>query len=112
MLKSFQYAAQGIKDALRTEPNLRFHFLASILVICAGIYLKLNLIEISILVLTIFFVVALELINTIVEKVVDMHSKEISEEARVIKDISAGAVFLGAFASVVIATLIFLPKLF
>lgn len=110
--KSFQYAFRGIKDALKSEPNLRFHFLASVVAVSFAIYLKFNLGEFTILVLTIFFVFILELVNTIVEKLVDMHSKEISEEARVIKDISAGVVLLGAVASLVIGTLLFLPKLF
>jgi len=110
-LKSFRYAFNGVKDALKSEPNLRIHFLLSILVVILALYLKFDQKELSILVLTIFFVIILELINTIIEKLVDMHSKEISEEARVIKDISAGIVLLGAIASIIIASFLFLPKL-
>ncbi len=111
MYKSFKYATQGIKDALKSEPNLRFHFLASLIVVSVAIYLKFNLEEFTILTLTIFFVITLELINTIVEKLVDMYSKEISESARVIKDISAGIVLIGAVGSIIIGLLLFLPKL-
>lgn len=106
-LKSFQYAFRGIKDALKSEPNLRIHFLASIVVMIFAIYLNFNFTEFSILFLTIFFVISLELVNTIVEKLVDLNSKEISEEARVIKDISAGVVLLGAIASVIIGFSLF-----
>lgn len=111
MLKSFQYAFNGIKDALKSEPNLRFHFLASTIVIILAIYLKFNFVEFSVLILTIFFVITLELINTIVEKLVDMHSKEISNEARIIKDISASVVLLGATASLIIGCFLFLAHL-
>ncbi len=110
-LTSFGYAVQGIKDAFKSEPNLRFHFLASFIVISFASYLKFNIIEFSILILTIIFIIALELINTVIEKLVDMYSKEISESARVIKDISAGIVLIGAFGSIIIGVLLFLPKL-
>lgn len=110
--KSFTYAIQGVKDALISEPNLRFHFMASMLAILVAIYLKFNSYEFSILILTIFFVFTLELVNTIIEKLVDMHSKEITEEARIIKDISAGVVLLGAIASLFIACFLFISKLF
>lgn len=112
MLKSFNYAIRGIKDALKTEPNLRFHFLFSIIIIATAVYLKLNSVELSVLVITIFFVICLELANTIIEKVVDQHSKTITEEARIIKDISAGMVLLGAIASIIIGLILILPKLF
>ncbi len=111
MLNSFKYAIRGIRDALKSEPNLRFHFLASVLVIISAFYLNFDFREVTILFLTIFFVFTLELVNTIIEKLVDMHSKEISEEARIIKDISAGVVLLGAISSIIIASFLFLPKL-
>ena len=111
MVNSFRYAINGIKDALKSEPNLRFHFLVSVVAVILALYLKFDFKELSILILTIFFVITLELINTIVEKLVDMHSRETTEEARVIKDISAGIVLLGAVVSVIIASFLFLPKL-
>jgi diacylglycerol kinase len=112
MYKSFKDAFHGIRDAFRSELNLRIHFLATILAVVLAFYLKFNLTEFAILTLTIFSVVIFELINTVVEKLVDMHSLEISEEARIIKDISAGAVLLSAIMAAIIGLLLFLPKLF
>lgn len=112
MQKSFRDAIRGIGDALKSEPNLRIHFLASILVTILAVFLKFNTTEFVILILTVFFVIILELINTVVEKLVDMHSLEISEEARIIKDISAGVVLLSAIMAITIGALLFLPKLF
>ena len=111
MLNSFRYAISGIKEAFKSELNLRFHFLAMLIVLFFAFLLEFTALEYVTLILTISFVISLELINTIVEKLVDMHSKEISEEARIIKDISAGVVLLGAIASVFIACLLFIPKL-
>lgn len=110
--KSFQYAFRGIKDALKSEPNLRFHFLASVAVVILAVYLKFNTTEFAVLVLTIFLVLVLEFINTAIEKLSDIVHPEQSEKIRIIKDISAGVVLLGAVASLVIGTLLFLPKLF
>ncbi len=110
-LKSFKFALNGIKDAFKSEPNLRIHFLASFFVIVFAIYLKFTILEFSLLILTIFSVIILELVNTIVEKIVDLHSLEISEEARIIKDMSAGTVLLGAIMSVIVGLCLFLPKL-
>lgn len=111
MLKSFKYAIRGVKDALKSEPNLRFHFVMAIVVFVLAIILKFNRTELMILIITIFFVIILELINTTIEQIVDLHSKEISEEARQIKDISAAVVLLGAVVSIIVAFFLFLPKL-
>lgn len=110
-LKSFKHAFDGLKDAIKSEPNLRFHFLMALLVLVAAYILKFDLKEFTILVITISYVISLELINTLIEKIVDLHSKEISEAARVIKDISAGVVLLGAISSIIIGALLFLPKI-
>jgi len=111
MLASFKYAINGIKDALKSEPNLRFHFFSAIIVFVFATFLKFSNFELAILVLTIFFVIGLELVNTTIEKIVDLHSKEKSEEARAIKDISAAVVLLGAISSLIIGGILFLPKL-
>jgi len=111
MQKSFRYALTGVKDALQSEPNLRFHFFVAIIVFVLAIFLKFTNFELALLIITISMVIVLELVNTAVEKIVDLHSKEISDEARTIKDISAAVVLLGAIASILIGFLLFLPKL-
>jgi len=57
-------------------------------------------------------VLALELVNTAVERVVDLVTKEFHPLAKQAKDIAAGAVLLYAILSVVIGCIIFLPKMF
>lgn len=111
MLKSFLNAFRGVKDALKSEHNLRIHFLASILVFVLAYFLKFTPIEFAILTLTVFFIITLELINTIIEKIMDIASPEISEKVRIIKDISASVVLFGAIASIIITIFLFVPKL-
>lgn len=111
MLQSFKYAFKGVSDALKSEHNLRFHFLASTIAIILAIFLKFNTTEFAILTLTIFIVIILEFINTAVEKLSDIVHPEKSEKVRIIKDISAAVVLLGAIASLFIACFLFIPKL-
>lgn len=112
MLNSFKYAINGIKDAIESELNLRFHFIMAFLAFVSAILLKFTNLELAILVLTIFFVIILEFINTAVEKLADIVHPEKSEKIRFVKDISAGVVFLGAVTSIIVGLLLFLPKLF
>ena len=72
---------------------------------------KISYIEWGILTITIFLVLITETLNTAIEKTVDMITKEYSEEAKVVKDISAGAVLFSAIASVIVGIIIFLPKI-
>jgi len=111
MFNSFKYAFRGILDALKSETNLKIHFIISIIVILFAIYFKFSTVEFAILFLTISLVIILEFINTTVEKLSDIIHPDKSEEVRVVKDISAGAVLLGAIASIVIGIFLFLPKL-
>lgn len=111
MFNSFKYAFRGLKDALKSEKNLKIHFLASMLVLFVAMFLKFNFLEFSVLILTIFLVIILELINTIVEKLLDIVNPDFSEKVRIIKDISASVVLLGAIASVIVGFFLFLPKL-
>lgn len=110
MLKSFKYAASGIKDALRSEANLSVHLLFGIIAFVFAYFFEFTKIEFAVLILTVFSVIILELVNTIVEKIVNMYSLKISEEARIIKDISAAVVLLSAISAVIIGLLLFLPK--
>ena len=73
--------------------------------------LKVSIIEWGILVLVISMVLALEMINTAIERCVDLVTKEYKELAKNAKDIAAGAVLVMSMFSVVIGIIIFLPKI-
>lgn len=110
MVQSFKYAFAGVKDAFKSEPSLRIHFLAAFLACNLAYSLGFNAIEWAILTIAITLVIVMELVNTIVEKLVDVVSPQRSEKARVIKDISAAMVLFTAISSVVVGVLLFLPK--
>lgn len=106
---SFRYAFEGLWTALKDEPNLKFHFLVAVLVISAGLILGISKTEWLIILLTIGFVVAVELTNTAIEEVVDSFTSEVHPSAKKAKDVSAGAVLIASVTALVIGLIIFLP---
>ncbi len=108
---SFHYALSGIYDALKTEPNLKFHFLATILVIAAGFYFQISRLEWIIILLTCGMVISLELTNTAIEEVVDSFTAEVHPGAKFAKDVASGAVLIAAITASIIGLIIFLPYL-
>ena len=107
--QSFRYAMEGILTALK-EQNFKFHLVSAIIVILAGLLTGLTAVEWSIILMVIFLVIGAELINTAIERVVDLASPEFHPIAKQAKDVAAGAVLVFALASVIIGLLIFLPK--
>src|SRR3989344_1995693 len=110
VVQSFPFAIEGLKVALKNEPNFRVHILMSFIVLLLAVILNFNAIELAILTLTIGLVIILELVNTMLEAVVDLVSPEIKEEAKIAKDVAAGSVLVAGIISVVVGLLLFLPK--
>lgn len=111
IIKSFKYAIQGIKTGIKEEKNMKIHILIMILVIIAGIILKISKIEWLICIISFGLVISLELINTAIENTVDLITLEKNEKAKTIKDTSAGAVLTVAVTSAIIGLIIFVPKI-
>jgi len=111
IVSSFGFAIEGIKEAFKNEPNFRIHTFISFVVVAVAYFLKFETLEWVVLFLTISFVIVSELINTVLEKVVDIASPKISPKAKVAKDVSAAAVLISAALAVVIAVMLFLPKI-
>jgi diacylglycerol kinase len=109
--KSFYYAFQGIKTAFKNEPNLRIHTVAAVLALSLGVVLSLSTIEWLILTFTIFYVITLELLNSVLEAVVDLVSPDIRPYAKIAKDVSAACVLIAAFLSLIVGAVLFIPKI-
>ncbi len=109
-LLSFTYPIKGLRYAYRNEQNLAVDVGVALLVTIAGFIFKLNLVEWSILALTIGLVISCELINTAIEAVVDLVTEDYHPLAKVAKDTAAAAVFVFAIVAIVVGLIIFLPK--
>ena len=57
-------------------------------------------------------IMTIEGINTAIEEIADFVHPEYHEKIGLIKDISAGAVFIFAIAAVIIGLIIYIPKIF
>jgi len=111
-VKSFSFAFQGMKTAFRQEPNFRVHLIIAALALILGVFLKLNTLEWLILSFTIFYVITLELLNTVLEALVNLVSPEIQPFAKIAKDVSAACVLLAAVLSLIVGLVLFAPKIF
>ncbi len=110
-LRSFVYAFEGWWFVLRTQHNAWIHAAVSVFVFALALWLKLNRIEWSILILTTMVVWMAEFFNTALEAVVDVAAPEPHPLAKVAKDVAAAAVLVGAIGAVVIGLLVMGPAL-
>ena len=108
---SFKYAFEGIIFALKSERNIKIHLLAACIVVGLGFYFHIQKYEWLILILTIGIMIVVELINTAIERTVDLASAEFHPLAKQAKDIAASACLVFAICSLIIGFIIFLPKI-
>ena len=108
---SFKYAIEGIWTSFKTERNMKIHIFIMILVIIAGIILKINKSEWIICIILFAIVIGSELFNTSIETIVDMVMPEKNEKAKIAKDVSAGAVLVVAILAAIIGLVIFVPRI-
>lgn len=109
---SFKYAWNGVHYVLSTQRNFRIHLLIGAAAIASGMILHLQPVELAVIGLTSGLVLALEVMNTAIESVVDLTVKQTYHElAKIAKDCAAGAVLISAFTAVVVAAILLLPPL-
>lgn len=110
-LRSFGHSIAGWKSFIITEVHAAIHVVAALIVILLGIILKVDAIEWCILLLCIGIVLGMEMINTALERLCDAVHPETHKLIKQSKDIASGAVLLSVCISVIIAGIIFLPKI-
>lgn len=110
-MRSFGYAFCGIVTACK-EQNFKSHIISAVIVLVAGYFTGLSRIEWFVVLILIALMFSLEMMNTAVERVVDLASPNIHPLAKQAKDLAAGAVLVFAIFSAIIGLLIFLPKWF
>ena len=111
VITRFKYAFQGVFSAIKTERNLKIHISIMILVIIAGIFLKISKMEWIICIILFGLVIGGEMLNSAIETVVDIAMPEINPKAKFAKDVAAGAVLIFAISSAIIGLIIFIPKI-
>lgn len=109
---SFAFAVEGIIHSIKFERNIKIHLAVALAVIILGFLYNVSSFEWLLIILAIGGMLSFELMNTAVERVVDLVTGEEHPLAKQAKDIAAGAVFIYAVMSVVVGCIIFLPKMF
>ena len=108
-LKSFTFAWKGILTCAGHEQNITFHLIAAIIVLAARFCFGISRTEWMVVMLCIGTVIAAELFNSAIERLVDMVSPEWEKIAGEVKDIAAGAVLITAIAAAIVGMIVFLP---
>jgi len=107
ILDSFNYAFEGIIHVLRTQRNLRIHFAVAIAVIAAAAALGVGRIELMALLLSIAFVLVAEMVNSAIEGAIDVSTTSFDPNAKLAKDIAAGAVLIASVTALGVGYLVF-----
>ncbi len=110
-IKSFSHAFAGIRQFVGQEHNARIHLIATGGVIIAGFVWHVSYTEAAILTTVTALVWTAEAINTCVERLANLITKEQHPEIKIIKDLAAGAVLITAIAAVIAGLFIFIPKI-
>lgn len=111
MFHSFLHALRGLKTVFKEERSFRVQIFAGVLVILLSFILSLSIIEKSILVLLVLIVLTLEMLNSILERFVDVLKPRVHSYVKDVKDIAAGAVLVSSTGALIVGIIIFYPHI-
>ena len=109
--ESLKYALQGIAACAVSEPHMRLHLLAAAAVVAAGWWLELSCLQWAAISFAIALVLIAEVVNTAIERTVDLIVNDFHPLAGTAKNLGAGAVLLAAFNAAVVGLLVLGPKI-
>lgn len=109
LVTSLHRAVRGVLLAFRTQANVRRHVAMIVLVLVASLIVPLASWQAVAVIIVMAFVFVVELVNTSIERFMDMVKPQFHDAARDVKDVAAGAVLIAALASVCIGFIIFGP---
>lgn len=108
---SIKYCLEGINFVITNESNFKKEIAIGIIALLLSYILKISRIEFIIILIMIALVLTSEIINTSIEKVVDLYTKDYNNLAKTAKDVSAGSVLVMSIFSLLVGVIIFLPKI-
>src|SRR5690242_6576151 len=107
VIESFNFAIEGVIHVLRTQRNMRIHFVIAVAVILTAVAVGVSKLELIALLLSISFVLIAEMINTAIEGAIDVATTSFDPMAKLAKDIAAGAVLIATIDALAIGYLVF-----
>lgn len=106
-LQSLKYAVEGIIYCIKTQRNMKLHLVIAVMALLMGVLLRIDRMELIMVIISISMVFICEIINTAVERAVDTATQEYHPIAKIAKDVAAGAVLVSALNSVIVGLLVF-----
>lgn len=110
-IKSFSYAFRGLFLLFKDQHNARIHLVVGLIVILSGFYFEIDFGEWIVITITIALVLGAELMNSAIEYLCDVVSKEYHPAIRDAKDMAAGAVLILSIGAAIIGSIIFIPHI-
>ena len=110
--RSLKFALRGVSILWRNEPNFRWHIVIALAVIILMMLIGVVRSDAVVILLIITFVITLEIVNTVVERLVDMLKPRLHTYAESIKDLMAALVLIGSTAAIIIGIVVFYPYIF
>ncbi len=108
---SLKNAWAGVVWAFHTQPNFKVHLVLSAIALLACLYLRVSSLETIVIISVVVFGLIVEMINTAIEEATDAITSDFKEEIKIAKDVAAGAMLIYAIGAVVIAVIIFGPRI-
>jgi diacylglycerol kinase (ATP) len=107
LIDSFNFAFEGIIHVLRTQRNMRIHFLIAAAVLVLALAVGVAKLELMALMISIAFVLIAEMINSAIEGAIDVATTSFDPMAKLAKDMAAGAVLIATVNAVAVGYLVF-----
>lgn len=107
--KSFKHAYRGLRYSILYERNFQIELVIALVVFALILIFRVKNWEAIVLILMIMIVLIFELINTVLERIVDIIKPRIHPYARLVKDVMAAVVLISAVVAVAVGVIIFYP---
>jgi diacylglycerol kinase (ATP) len=104
-------AIEGIIYSVKTQRHMRYHLVAALGALLAGLLVNISRTDFILLSMAIILVLVTEMLNTALEVAVDMIAEEYHPQAKIAKDIAAGVVLVASIGALILAYLILYPAL-
>ena len=107
LIRSFKVAGEGLVHLFKTEQNFKIETIGAGIVAVLIAYIQPSAVEIALLVIITASVLVMEIMNTVLERLLDILTKRKSKNFKVLKDTMAAAVLLNAIVAVIVVVVIF-----
>ena len=111
-INSLTNAIRGIIYCARNENHFRIHLKLAGLALVLSWFFQISASQWLLVLFSVTLVLTLEMINTSIERAIDLYTGEHHPLAQAAKDVAAGAVLVAVLNALVVGAVVFLPELY